>query len=673
MAPVNFLAYIDPTGGLPPSVWGMILASIMATLGAVWATVRLFGRRILDWVKPRLAWICVIAALLLGCILGIHYARSGAMPIHRTTPRVLILGFDGLDPSYLDRSMGEGRLPNFSRLKKDGVFHSLTTTIPPQSPAAWASFITGSDPGHHGVFDFIKRDPKRYFPDLAISDRWKRACPWEGTPFWERNGITPLGMTALRLPLSFPPPKLPGRLLAGMGVWDVRGTEGTYFFYSTRPIQKPDARGMLFQFKRNGNRLTGQIPGPYRAGEDDNLREPFEVDLAANPATLRLQGQTYPLPDNRWSDWIRVEFRLGALKLQRVRAITRMILQKEGGEASLYISPLNFDPSAPLYPISFPTEYSAELCEAIGPYHTRGMPHDTQAVNDGVLSDDAFLDQCRTIQEESEKMLFHELSRFRQGALFGYFEISDVTQHMFWRTIDPESPLYRTEDSNAHRGVIPDCYRQLDDLIGRARAALGKEGTLVVMSDHGFAPFHKSIHLNSILRDRGFLQLKKGQSASPELFKNVDWSRTRAYALGFNAVYLNLIGREGKGIVSPEEAEQLARQIATELEAFTDPEGGQHPIRKAYAAADVYPGTSHPARPDLIIGYARGYRASWETALGSVPPRTIDVNQRKWSGDHCIDAQEVPGVFLSSDPKLDATALKDVGPAIDRYLGGARK
>ena len=668
---MSLLAYIDPTGGLPPSFWGMFTTFLAAGIAAILALLRIVRQKFLSFLKKRSLLLGIGATFLLGWFIGgILFNKNPSKDTF--SPRVLVLAFDGLDPILLNQYMAQGRLPNFSELTKKGIYHPLKTTNPPQSPVAWSSFITGNDPGQHGVFDFIKRDPKRYFPDLAISDRWKMMVPWKGTPFWEKEGSRSLGVTALHLPLSFPPPKLNGRLLSGMGVWDVRGTEGTYFFYSTQPIQIQNARGILFPLRQEKNLLFGHIPGPYRAGESDDIRELFEIDTSQKPFVLRLQGKSYPLPENRWSDWVQIEFRIGALKLQKVPAVTRVFMTHQNGQTSVYISPLNFNPAAPFYPISYPKEYCTELCDAIGHYYTRGMPHDTQAVNDGVLSDEAFLEQCRMIIEEREKMLHYELKRFEKGLLFAYFETSDIVQHMFWRSIDREHPLYATEESIRYRHIIPEYYERCDAILGRARVALGQKEAVVVISDHGFAPFRKAVHLNALLRDLGFLVLKKGKT-SPEFFAEVDWKKTKAYALGFNAVYLNLANREGNGIVSTSEEVTLAKKIALELERWKDEETNSSPIKKVYLSKETYSESENVNQPDLIVGYTRGYRASWETALGMIPEEVLELNRKKWSGDHCIDGQEVPGIFLSSKPQIDAESLSDVGAALNRYLENNRK
>lgn len=696
-------AYVDPTGGLPPSAWGAALAACAAGLGVALTAARLFGRSILSVLRRHrvavgsVAVVVVLASVAIptGVMSRLFSAFTGRGTAPAAAPgsdaaadarrkRVLVLAFDGLDPTLLDQYMADGELPNFARLAKEGVYHPLRTTNPPQSPVAWSSFITGTEPHAHGVYDFLKRDARTYRPDLTIADRRTMRLPWRGEPFWQTQpAIRDGGLTALRLPVSFPPPKLNGHLLCGMGVWDARGTEGTYFYFSTAPpaaaadqaakaaTEKGDRRGMGFELRREGDGpFRGEIPGPYRTGQPDTLREPFELLVqSGGAAELRVQGQTLTLKDGRWSDWLRLRFALGTFTSQNVDVVTRVLYRAAGGgdgRTSLYVSPLNFDPTSPLYPISHPKGYASELAGHVGCYHTRGMPYDTQALNDGVISDAAFLAQWRTIMDEDERMLAFELSRFSAGMLFSYFEGTDILQHMFWRGIDPEHPLHAADDTAANRGAILECYRRCDATLGRARAAMAGEGTIVVLSDHGFAPFRRAVHVNAILRDAGYLAVKNGAKRSGELFESVDWSRTRAYAVGFNAVYLNRAGREGQGIVAAADAPALASAVAALLEGVTDPGTGGRPIKKAY----LTPASTADASvsPDLIVGYARGYRASWETALGAVPELTAEPNARKWSGDHCIDPDEVPGVFLCSDPTLDAQALVDVTGAIGRHM-----
>src|SRR5262245_56206871 len=272
-------------------MWISILSGILASLGAVWLALKTFGRPLrattAALMKRHYRAIIGVAILVpLGFFAAMSIFKDRKPAPSAETQRVLVLALDGLDPGLVEQFMGEGRLPNFSRLAAESGLHRLATANPPQSPVAWSSFITGCEPSRHGMFDCIKRDPKSYAPDLAIADRAHLSIPWKGTPFWEGPALSRLGITALRMPMSFPPPVVNGRMLAGMGVWDIRGTEGTYIYLSTKAIDQPDARGIILRLEGETHALRGKIPGPYHAGQPDNVREPFVIDASRNPAAL---------------------------------------------------------------------------------------------------------------------------------------------------------------------------------------------------------------------------------------------------------------------------------------------------------------------------------------------------------------------------------------------------
>jgi predicted AlkP superfamily phosphohydrolase/phosphomutase len=190
-----------------------------------------------------------------------------------------------------------------------------------------------------------------------------------------------------------------------------------------------------------------------------------------------------------------------------------------------------------------------------------------------------------------------------------------------------------------------------------------------VLSDHGFCAFRRGVNLNSWLRDHGYLHLKTNTKASARFFENVDWSCTRAYALGLSGLYLNLRGRESQGLVAPEEAEGLKHAIVTELCALRDGDGAS-PIRTVYKTSAIYNGPYLDAAPDLIVGYHEGYRVSWDSAVGAVSELMIEENEKAWSGDHCVDPVLVPGVLFSNQ-KIDASdpGIEDLAPTAMSLFG----
>ena len=191
---------------------------------------------------------------------------------------------------------------------------------------------------------------------------------------------------------------------------------------------------------------------------------------------------------------------------------------------------------------------------------------------------------------------------------------------------------------------------------------------LIVLSDHGFSSFQRGVHLNAWLVQRGYLALKAGVTPGPEageFFKHVDWGRTQAYALGIGSMYLNVRGREAEGIVEPAAAEALALEISHRLTGLVDPALGTEAVRSVKTKREVYAGPYLDDAPDLVVGFAAGYRASWTTALGGIPGVLLEDNVKKWGGDHIIDPTLVPGVLFMNQPFQGSDArLIDLAPTI---------
>jgi predicted AlkP superfamily phosphohydrolase/phosphomutase len=186
------------------------------------------------------------------------------------------------------------------------------------------------------------------------------------------------------------------------------------------------------------------------------------------------------------------------------------------------------------------------------------------------------------------------------------------------------------------------------------------------MSDHGFAPYDRKANLNTWLQRHGFLAMKARGDVSD--VGDVDWTKTRAYALGLNLLYINLKGREVSGIVAPTDRDALVQTIKNELEQWQDPVTGERVVTQVTVpnAAAV-----HPDRiPDIIVGYGRGYRSSDVSAIGQLTKTVLEDNTDKWSGDHCMDRNAVPGL-VASTLALDVTgepSLVDLGPTILDYF-----
>jgi predicted AlkP superfamily phosphohydrolase/phosphomutase len=613
--------------------------------------------------------------MLLGALMLTACGRDAP----RVEQRLIILGFDGMDPVMAQQWMDDGSLPNFRKLAAMGEFHPLPTSNPPQSPVAWSDFATGSGPGEHGIYDFLRRDPETLLPAFSIS----KAIPPQdflslfgmelpldsgeiinrriGTPFWsaveEQGGRS----TVLRVPVTFPPDPI-HRMMAGMGIPDLLGTQGTYTIYSTRPIagsETSSSRAVRMRPNREGH-IETLLEGPAHPlkPQAPALSAELLLDPVGDKVRVRLGDSDVQLAAGEWSDWITVSF--SYFGPASVKGIVRLYLLDTYPRVQLYVSPINIDPRNPVVPLSSPPDYASDVAERFGLYHTIGMPEETWSLNEGHLTDHAFLEMERTILQERENMFYEALDRHDSDVVVSVFVQTDRVAHMFYRGIDPEHPLYEETDAEA-REAIHWIYTEADRVLGETMQRMGASDRLIVLSDHGFAPFRRAVNLNRWLADQGLLVLKDNKKESSVGFSSVDWTRTRAYALGLNSVFINRTGREAHGIVAEDEARRIKRQIMNRLPRLLDPKTGLQVVREVFDGSVLYPGNANQDAPDLVIGYEPGFRASWQTTLGGVPGSLVDDNKKKWSGDHCITPEAVPGVlFTSFKPETPLDSLQGV-------------
>jgi predicted AlkP superfamily phosphohydrolase/phosphomutase len=600
--------------------------------------------------------------LLMAVALGLH----GCGP---KTPKVLVLGFDGMDPRLLRQYMDAGELPNLSKLARSGTFLPLATTNPPQSPVAWSTFITGLDPPQHGVFDFVHRDPKTLspVPSLNAVEKGRSRLLRQGTPFWRYLEKAGVPARLVKLPASFPTVETSGTYLTDMGTPDLEGTYGNYNYYTDAPPRdtptQAQAGGRRVQIEVRDKVVRASLIGPTHTenGHSQVETAPFqvEIDSQSGAALFEAGEQRALLKPGEWSGWLPITFPSGS-------GMVMLYLQSLSPHFSLYVSPTNIDPMHPIVPISMPARYASALAQDCGRFYTQGMPEETGALLDGLFSDDEFLAQNAIVVQERKRLFAHELAGFQQGFFFFYVSSSDILAHLYWNTIDPEHPGYRKERAEKYGKIILSAYKLADELVGEAVRAAGSDATVIVISDHGFAPFRRAVNLNLWLRRHGY------QAGEPQAhLADLDWSRTTAYAVGFNSLYLNLKGRERNGIVEPGRRQALLKELSGQLMQLRDPKTGQTIIAKIA----VLPQPADPAlrlrSPDMLVGYKRGYRASWETALGEAGKAEVSDNLQAWSGDHLISPDLVPGVLLANRPPPDDAhpALHDLAPTILKLYG----
>ena len=605
--------------------------------------------------------------------------------------RVVIVGFDGMDPELANRFMGEGKLPNLAKLRDHGTFRPLRTTFPAISPVAWSTFQTGVNPGKHNIYDFLARDLKNYLPYLSsaqISEPkrhlhiGKYSLPLgksevkglrRGTPFWHWLGKAGVFCSVIRVPVTFPPERFPGVLLSGMCVPDLKGSQGTFCFCTTRvSSDKFREGGVRIPIERNGAGFHSYIPGPENPlGTGRELRAEFKLraDIKRAQARIEIDSETFAIKVGEYSDWVPVKFKAGMGFT--ARGICRFYLKEISPEVEVYVTPVNIDPGHPDLPISHPVTYSIYLAKLFGPYATLGLAEDTWALNEEVLDDQAFLAQCYGNHEDRERMFFDALEKTPQGLCACVFDTTDRVQHMFWRYLDKDHPAVRDVPQDQKPRVIEDLYDRMDTLIGRVMQQIDDQALLLVISDHGFKAFNRCMNLNAWLHQNGYLVLKDGKSESGDWFEDVDWSRTRAYTMGLNGLYLNMKGREREGIVEAgAKAEALKEELRSKLDGLVDPASGRVGITGMFDCDALYAGPYVDNAPDLIVGYGEGFRASWDSVMGKVTSAIFEDNLKAWSGDHCVDPRLVPGVLFSNRKiAIEKPAIVDVAPTVMKLFG----
>jgi len=641
-------------------------------------------------------YLLVLCALaLIGC------GRGGPGDTGRGR-KMIILGFDGVDPTWMNKWIAEGKLPNLAKLKAQGDFRELGSTIPPQSPVAWSSFATGTNPGGHGIYDFVSRSPENYTPGVATMDlRPPRLLlgllPTEkahgemtrgGTSFWKVAADSGVRASLLTIPYSFPPENVgSGRMLSGLGVPDLRETNSSFTYMATdltpEEMAQPVGGGRLVKV----NQMQGEIGAFLEAtiNPKTGQREKIPINFSIQPdglVEIRLDGNTVQIQPGQWSRWL--PFHYNVTPLLKVSGICRVHLFTSQPEFRIYITPLCMDPSDPYMPISYPESFSRELFERVGYFKTVGWAYDTSALNEERLTDDAFLEDMKSITADREKIFLSELERRDWDLFVGVFTATDRVFHMFYRYLDPQHPLYDPVEAAKYEEGILWPYQHMDRFVGMVMDQfVDAQTTLLVLSDHGFHSFRRGFHTNTWLAQHGYLffkgmeKLARGQQIPAdlypkgELFPKVVWSKTRAYALGTGQIYINLMGREGQGVVRPgEEYNRLTAEISAGLLEVRDPLNGLPVIKAVYKGKDVFKGSYKEKAPDLQLGFHEGYRTSKETMLGGIPSELLSNNLNKWSGDHASSAvDETSGILLSNRKLLkEDPQIIDIAATVLEYF-----
>ncbi len=651
-------------------------------------------------------------------------------PARQAPGKVFVMGFDGMDPTLARRFMDEGKLPNLKKLAEQGTFAPLDSTQPSESPTAWSSFATGVNPGKHNIFDFLVRDFDTYLPDLGMVKKEPPVFRWGflpvrppkltstrgGTSFWVHAGRDGVKSIVLTVPVTFPPEEIEhGEMLAGLPLPDIRGTVGTFYYWATdltsfeegntefggylktllfeggvadtvlkgpeNPILKQEERELRDK-KKKGALSDAEQKRLDELAKGKDVLVPMKVKWSENAgqAEIEIQGQKITLKSGQWSEWVPLKFKLNFLL--SVHGMTQFYVVRADKELQVYASPVNLDPRNPPLPISKPDDFAPRLAKQLGLYRTLGWAESAdKALNEGRLAEADFLYDSEKAFEDRERTIFKNLERQDWDLFVAVIETTDRVSHMMWRLIDPKHPMYDAELAHKHGDAIEKVYRRADGLVGKLLEKMPPDTTFIVMSDHGFHSFRRGVNLNTWLVQNGYMAFegqldnKKGLAdlfGRGKFFEGVDWTRTKAYAVGLGQIYFNLRGREGQGIVSAgAEYKALQDEIRSKLVELKDPDTGESVFRDIYKRDDIYKGEYLQNAPDLQVGFNDGFRVGWQDTLGGVTRAVVENNNRKWSGDHCATATEISGGVFFSNRKIntDAPNIMDLSPTVLKLLG----
>jgi len=595
------------------------------------------------------------------------------------TEKMLVLGFDGMDPHIVNTMLKRGELPAMRKLANSGRLNGMLSTWPPESPCAWSSFSTGTDPGEHGIFGFVNKKPGTYQPDQPITStsdpekivklgKWR--IPLDSgdirlnrkvSPFWDTLQDRGVFSSIIKMPANYPPSEMKyGRAISGLGTPDLYGSQGKFTIYTTDEWElNNESAGKGYYapiYMDEYHTFSGEVFGPENTlvRDPEAVNIPFTAYVDRRHRTIRIdiQGQKILLKRGDTSRWISLKFRL-IPNLSSIRGMVRFtLLDLDDQKVRLYIYPLSIDPTDPAQPVASPEDYSRELAGKVGRFHTLGLPADFNGIKTNTLDLEHYIEQNDNMFRESKAMYRYELGHFleqKRAFHYQYFSSIDQGSHIYYNLRDPQHPGYNPEESRKYGDQIEKMYREYDQLVGETLREIPRDMPLIILSDHGFAPLHRKIDINTLLYREGFLAFdREPYDTDFAVTTAANYSRTRAFAMGLNGIYLNVWNREPEGIVPPDRKRKVMEEIRTLLMSLKDPKNGEKPIRDVYFAEDIYSSAQLALGPDIFVGYKRGYEFDSGSALGNVGREVFTDNTDRWSGDHLIDPHQVPAMLLTS-------------------------
>lgn len=359
--------------------------------------------------------------------------------------------------------------------------------------------------------------------------------------------------------------------------------------------------------------------------------------------------------------------------------------------------------------ITYPPNLYQEILENVGDYIL--YPDPGQAYSEAGV--DAFLERLYRTTDLRIQTLDYLRGREAWDFAMVVFNGTDTISHAMWKYMDKTHPLHDPAAALKYGNAIRDYYSYLDGKLAPYVDSLPDDTTLIVMSDHGFGPFHKFIHVNNWLLQEGFMATNKGVLAQVKRtmfthgfspmnvydtmmrvglgslkrevvrgqgqgllktlflsFEDIDWSRTQAYSLGnVGQVYINVVGREPQGCVQPgAEYERVRDEIMAKLQTLRDPETGELVVESIYRREDLYSGDHLEKAPDIVFLPRRlEYFGFGEYEFGS--HKIIESMRRGISGTHRMNGIFMAyGAAIQPGSVVENASLYDLAPTILRLM-----
>lgn len=491
--------------------------------------------------------------------------------------KIIVFGIDGGNFALIKPLIRKGKLPHIASILKSGISSKLTSIIPPITAPAWASFITGVNPGKHGIFDFIGDIHNNAKEGDVLNSTHIRS-----KTIWQILSENNKKLIVIGVPFAYPPMKI------------------------------------------NGTMVSISM---------SNLMD------------------------------------------------------------------------------TYPQELKREILDAIGYDHEKCKPVDTfgELPREEVL--DEIIRRNDYLTDKIKQMSCYLLEKHKWDFFMSHFMATDTIQHYFWHFIDTKHPSYDAKLASRYENVINETYERVDSAMGEILKKAGNDCTILIVSDHGFAPVYEFFYANKWLEEKGLLKVKNSSKyvwklAYPSLYKLlyktgfenigdkippvlrrikipvlkrivkdiselIDWDSTKAYASPFG-ININLKGREPFGIVETgQEYKDIKDFIKEELCRIKDKESGEQLISEVFFREEIYKGQYVDNAADIFFffdkpSFLQSNEINKNFIFEKLSTRNFATANHRYSPEGIFITK---GPYINLNGNLNGPSIMDMTPTILYLMG----